>query len=138
MRISPELGCSRPAIIRSSVVFPQPDGPRSTRNSPSRVTRSTPSTARTSPNSLRTCRASTVAMWVRARAPPAQPGGRLRKGGEAPRRGLDQPLLLPLAEDPLAGGVGLPERVLWRRGAAGRLGEHHVQHPGGVDLVDGR
>ncbi len=25
--ISPSVGCSKPAIIRSVVVFPQPDGP---------------------------------------------------------------------------------------------------------------
>src|SRR5204862_7867626 len=98
------------------------DGPGSTRTSPSRVTRSAPSTARTSPNVLRTCRASTVAMWVRARAPPAQRGGGFGKGGEAPRRGLHQPLLLPLGEDALAGGVGPLERLLGRRRPAGRLG----------------
>src|SRR5208282_6071528 len=39
MRISPEVGVSRPAIIRSRVVFPEPEGPRRTRNSPSLVSR---------------------------------------------------------------------------------------------------
>ncbi len=32
--ISPSLGYSKPAIIRSSVVFPHPLGPRSEKNSP--------------------------------------------------------------------------------------------------------
>ena len=35
MRISPPEIVSRPAIIRSAVDLPQPDGPTSTRNSPS-------------------------------------------------------------------------------------------------------
>ena len=35
MRISPALGSSKPAIMRSVVVLPQPDGPTSTTNSPS-------------------------------------------------------------------------------------------------------
>jgi len=35
MRISPLVISSRPATIRSAVVFPQPDGPTRIRNSPS-------------------------------------------------------------------------------------------------------
>ena len=34
-RICPEVGSSSPAIIRSVVVLPQPDGPSSMKNSPS-------------------------------------------------------------------------------------------------------
>src|SRR3990172_5535026 len=113
IRISPAVGRSSPAMIRSKVVFPHPDGPRRTRNSPSLVDRFTPSTARTSPNRLLTPLASTIATDA-----------------------LDQPLLLPLAEDPLAGGVRFLERLLRRRRAAGRLREHHVEHPGAEDLVD--
>ena len=37
MRISPEVMFSRPAIIRSRVDLPQPDGPTSTTNSPSPI-----------------------------------------------------------------------------------------------------
>src|SRR5438876_2855590 len=37
MRISPSLISSRPATIRSAVVFPHPEGPTSTTNSPSRT-----------------------------------------------------------------------------------------------------
>src|SRR5258708_34433257 len=49
IRISPAVGVSRPAIIRKSVVFPEPEGPRKTRNSPSRVSRLTLLTAPRSP-----------------------------------------------------------------------------------------
>src|SRR5437763_824772 len=60
MRISPAVGSSRPAIMRSSVVLPDPEGPRRTRNSPSRLSRSTLLTAPTLPRlktfvSLRVC-----------------------------------------------------------------------------------
>src|SRR5262249_20499395 len=49
MEIFPPLTSSRPAIIRSSVDLPHPDGPTRTRNSPLSTSRSTPSTARTPP-----------------------------------------------------------------------------------------
>ena len=35
IRISPPLTCSRPAMMRSSVDLPQPEGPTNTTNSPS-------------------------------------------------------------------------------------------------------
>ena len=44
-RIRPAVGSSNPAIIRSVVVLPEPDGPSIEKNSPSRTSRSTPSTA---------------------------------------------------------------------------------------------
>ena len=40
--ISPEEISSSPAIIRSSVDLPQPDGPTNTTNSPERISRSIP------------------------------------------------------------------------------------------------
>src|SRR5512142_2803213 len=49
MSTSPRVGSSSPAIIRRSVDFPEPDGPRKTRNSPSRVARLTSLTAPSSP-----------------------------------------------------------------------------------------
>jgi hypothetical protein len=53
----PEVGRSNPAIIRSTVVLPEPEGPRSVTNSPSAMSRSSPWTATTPPgNSLRTPR----------------------------------------------------------------------------------
>ena len=44
-RISPAEGASRPAIMSSSVLLPQPDGPRTDRNSPSPTSSETPSSA---------------------------------------------------------------------------------------------
>ncbi len=49
MRISPAVMSSRPAIMRSAVLFPQPDGPSSTRNSSSSTSSERSSTATTSP-----------------------------------------------------------------------------------------
>src|SRR3982750_4010232 len=43
--ISPAVAVSRPAIMRSTVVLPQPLGPRRTRNSPSTISSETSSTA---------------------------------------------------------------------------------------------
>src|SRR5438552_3403263 len=48
--------------MRSNVVLPHPDGPSSTRNSPSRIERSTSSTAWSCPNRLLRCRISTPAI----------------------------------------------------------------------------
>ena len=47
-RIRPAVGFSKPAIIRSVVVFPQPEGPSSEKNSPAATDRSIPRTAGTS------------------------------------------------------------------------------------------
>jgi len=66
--ISPDVGRSSPAIMRSNVVLPHPDGPSSTRNSPSRIERSTSSTAWSCPNRLLRCRISTPAIG-RERSP---------------------------------------------------------------------
>src|SRR4051794_18863590 len=45
----PASGRSKPALIRNVVVFPEPDGPSSVKNSPSPTFRSTSWTATTSP-----------------------------------------------------------------------------------------
>jgi hypothetical protein len=42
MSISPDVMSSRPAIIRSSVDLPQPDGPTNTTNSPELIVKSIP------------------------------------------------------------------------------------------------
>src|SRR3954447_1688498 len=47
--IRPASGRSKPPIRRSVVVLPEPDGPSIVKNSPRRISRSSPSTARTSP-----------------------------------------------------------------------------------------
>ena len=47
--IVPEVGSSNPAIIRSVVVLPQPEGPRSAKNEPCGITNERSSTALKSP-----------------------------------------------------------------------------------------
>src|SRR5262245_60875441 len=44
---SPDVGSSKPASMRSSVVLPHPDGPSREKNSPRRISNDTSSTART-------------------------------------------------------------------------------------------
>src|SRR5215813_6644383 len=109
--MSPEVCFSRPAIIRSKVVFPQPLGPSRTRYSPSLVARSTPSTAIESPKRFLTSRVSTIA-------------------------NLNQLLLLPLRPDFLALRLGFLDRVLGGHFTFACLGKHGVEHPGGEDFVD--
>ena len=48
----PMVGTSKPAIMRSVVVLPQPDGPSIEKNSPSRMFRSMLFTTTFSPNAL--------------------------------------------------------------------------------------
>src|SRR5439155_1461066 len=50
MRTMPSSAMSRPAMMRSNVVMPQPDGPSSEKNSPLRMETLTRSSASTSPN----------------------------------------------------------------------------------------
>src|SRR3954470_10008362 len=52
IRTSPASGQSRPAMIRSSVVLPEPEGPSSASNSPCATLRSTLSSAVKLPNFL--------------------------------------------------------------------------------------
>ena len=56
MKTSPRVGASNPASTRNKVVLPQPEGPRSEKNSPRRISRFTSFTALTPPNSLETFR----------------------------------------------------------------------------------
>src|SRR2546426_11387526 len=86
MWISPDVGRSSPAIMRSRVVFPEPEEPSRTRNSPSRIDRSTPSTAWRSPKYLRRLRISMPAT-VAALTPGLPPVGRgVRRLREVHRR----------------------------------------------------
>src|SRR4029079_11012925 len=63
IEIVPSVISSSPAIIRSSVDLPQPDGPTRTMNSPSAIERLTSSTATTPPaNDLVTCSSSIPAI----------------------------------------------------------------------------
>ena len=56
MTMSPEVASSSPATMRIVVVFPHPEGPRSTRNSRSPMVRSKLSTPTKSPQRLVTFR----------------------------------------------------------------------------------
>src|SRR2546430_11021790 len=89
MEISPAVGRSSPAIIRSRVVFPETEEPSSTRNSPSRIERSTPSTACRSPNCFLKFRISMPATdgALAPRLPAVR--GRVGRLGEVYRRGID-------------------------------------------------
>ena len=49
MKTRPSFGRTKPAIMRSVVVLPQPEGPRREKNSPSSTRSETSSTARVSP-----------------------------------------------------------------------------------------
>ena len=62
IRISPELTASRPAIMRSVVVLPQPEGPTKTMNSLSRMCRSTSFTTWLASNILLSLRTITSAI----------------------------------------------------------------------------
>src|SRR5882762_10186840 len=53
--ISPESASSRPATARRMVLFPHPEGPRRTRNSPSAIRNETSLTASTLPKRLTRC-----------------------------------------------------------------------------------
>src|SRR6266496_926587 len=111
IQISPEVGSSSPAIIRRSVVLPDPEGPRRTRNSPSRLSRSTPTTAPTWP-----WRKTFVSARVWTTATSA---------------------LLPLVEDPLDLLFGRGDRLLGAHDVLRRLGEHRREDESVEHLVDG-
>src|SRR5512140_495802 len=84
MSIVPSEISSRPAIIRRAVDLPQPDGPTSTMNSWSRMSRFKPSMTETSPYRLATSLKTTSAM----RGPPRSAPGRQDRG--APGRKGDR------------------------------------------------
>ncbi len=49
MRISPEVGSAKPAIIRIRLVLPHPEGPRMEKKDPFGTASDTPATARNGP-----------------------------------------------------------------------------------------
>ena len=69
----PLVGCSKPAIIFSRVVLPQPDGPRSEKNSPRAIAKSARSTAMKSPNSLRTPSSTITSSFKTVTSPALRP-----------------------------------------------------------------
>src|SRR5450830_677412 len=113
MRISPAVGVSSPAIMRRSVVLPEPEGPSRTRNSPSRLSRSTSRTAPTSPfrKVFVSFRVSTMAI----------------SGDRA---------LFPLVEDPLDLLLGGPGGFLGRHLAVRGFCEHRRDDERVEDFVD--
>src|SRR5581483_4395094 len=109
-RMRPSSGCSKPAIIRSVVVLPQPDGPSIVKNSPSWISRSTPATAACLPNCLLTL-STVIAVGIRPTLRDSQPPAQLgadavvaaqelpgERGVVEAQRGRDQHAR-PLAED---------------------------------------
>src|ERR1700761_6075057 len=139
--IRPDVGCSKPAMSRSVVVFPQPDGPRSEKNSPLAMSRSIPSTA-TSVNRLVRPASST--------RPPATgyllPSGILRRNSVlAPAPGLAGPAAWLPVKPELPGGEphGQLERSRWRhfrvlqRDQNGQPVQHRGQGDGEIFRVDG-
>ena len=70
-RTLPDVGSSKPAIILSRVVLPQPDGPSIEKNSPRAIEKSARSTATKLPNSLRTASRTMTSPPASALAPPA-------------------------------------------------------------------
>src|SRR3989449_7085307 len=89
MWISPDVGRSSPAIIRSSGVLPEPEEPSRTRNSPSRIERSTPSTAWSSAKCFLRFRISTPATVGPLPPRLAGVGRRIRLLRQVHRRGVD-------------------------------------------------
>src|ERR1700737_1976255 len=65
-RISPSVGSSKPAISRNVVVFPQPDGPSSAKNSPFSILSETPLTAAWVAKCFETSRSSRTAFIGRS------------------------------------------------------------------------
>src|SRR3989449_8216342 len=112
MWISPDVGRSSPAIIRSSVVLPEPEEPSRTRNSPSRIERSTPSTAWSSAKCFLRFRISTPATVGPLPPRLAGVGRRIRLLRQVHRRGGDD--VVPARREPAGrphpprGGGGPP------------------------------
>src|SRR3954468_17081278 len=123
IRTSPALGCSRPAMVRKSVVLPQPDGPRRKRYSPSSLARLTSSTAgRGLPSKcFVNCRTSTA----------CDMSDRLVVAA-------DESCLPPLGEDRLHLGLRIGYSGLCAQLTARRLRHHVRQHERVEHLTDRR
>src|ERR1041385_916728 len=118
IRMSPPVGCSRPAIMRNKVVLPHPDGPSRTRYSPSRQIRLMPSTAAVAPpNDFRTSRTSTSAIQALLGA-------------------ADQAFAAPALEDRLDLLLRVGDRLFRLALPAGRGGHHRRQDVLVEDLAD--
>src|SRR6267378_5895723 len=130
MAISPSVMSSRPAIMRSVVVLPQPDGPTSTTNSLSAMSRSMPRTAGTSSYSLNTFRKFTCAIALALGCASGQAGDvvvhqecvddqrrrRSQQGG-----GHDLPPVEDIALDERGDDAGGQHQLVDRRGEGHRI-----------------
>src|SRR5919106_1877395 len=144
IRTSPSVGSSSPAMTRSKVVFPHPDGPSRTRYSPAWVAISTPSIALTSPPSkcFFSPRTSTTCAML---GPRSSRGGSVRGAPlcvavltSTKSPSPDKTFPPPLIENLLTLLVRLLDRLLWFLVTACDAGEHVGQDEGAVDLADGR
>src|SRR6476646_8304985 len=81
--MTPEVGASKPPIIRNVVVLPHPDGPSRLKNSPARTSRSIWSTTTASPNCLTTSTSLTSTVGTFARTPVSDAAARSRAPGPA-------------------------------------------------------
>ena len=127
IEIEPAVTSSRPAIIRSSVDLPHPDGPTSTSSSPSAMSRSTASTA--GPHRRRRswwrrgwrCQPLVVLLEMAAPAP-------TRMAAAASPLAQDAPKVTMRAADP--GGrsaAGQPMSTTMASGRAARTGVQHCR-----------
>src|SRR5262249_9717041 len=90
-RTEPESAISRPAMMRRSVVFPEPEGPRSASSAPSSTSRLTSARATNVPKRLPTF------LTLMLMSPPPTPGGSwLTSNGEEPLLLLEVAARLPL------------------------------------------
>src|SRR5579862_3175687 len=131
----PESGCSKPAMIRSVVVLPEPDGPSNVKNSPSPTCRSTFSTATTSPYVLRTPVSATSA--GKAGLQDVQSAIELLVGDRERRQEPDHVAVDAARkeyEPSFACGGGDSRRL--RAGALGELDREHRAEP--ADVAPGR
>src|SRR5215470_16681959 len=143
-RIEPASGLTKPAIMLSVVVLPQPDGPRTAVILPSSKVTEMSRTAGTAPNCLRS-RSSVIAGIVN---PPCAPVGCSRLSGSSGRRRRAPHHLQPQFEraapvrprDPLRGiGIAFLDRAqqIAAKGDnfLGAPGEAHGRHPMVADLL---
>src|SRR5713101_1312130 len=132
--IVPAVGSSSPAIMRSAVDLPQPDGPSTTRNSSSAMSIDKSSTAVTPSNCLETWSSATRPMAVCSSLVGTRSGGRIFPLRRSPEHEQEQ----RRADDPDDRGdnerllglernrevEGMVERPLARPEGAERDGEH--------------
>src|SRR5262249_60390184 len=136
------VGSTNPAMIRSVVVLPQPEGPSSVRNSPSSTVRSSAASASTSPYRCSTPSSTTLGgRFVGEHASPADgpvPSlniGRLVHLAEIDAIHLGEILRRQTQEGVFGIGLQLGERALVHRHLSA-LGQDRDLHWLGQELVD--